>query len=628
MYRAHGLALPAMAVAVPLAAALLRRVSPAAIMLLGLAFLAVADAAGGFADSAATVGLLRVGHGLGAGLLAPATLAAAWRTVPAARVVWAAALAVGLMMAQALALLPIDEATSWRVTLQPYPMVTGVALALGAIYFVLCLRTGDPADARADWSLPWLPTLASSAAIALLAIGTTFSWMSAYVLPAAGLSLVLLLVLASFERVVGHAGRSAALVMIIVGMVVLPTAAQVTNVELRGLGGPGLSGLWLSFAVASAMAVVAAAVGARVAVERTHALVWAGLLLVVGGLVTVRLMVPVADGLPLIALFGLLSVGTALSVVASLRRAGPMSAVSAVSLCFSAVLIGYMLSVGIQFVWLRGVVPGPEMADALVGAVHEWALVAGFLVLAVIVYGAFLARQETVRAGAPAVAGPAAEAPDTPVPPPASVPEDTPPAHRSPSVRQELAMALLVPSQPTTTDKGDKGGADKNSTDRNGADKDGTDKDGTDKDGATDPAAPRQSEEKAGQATPPAGPDTPASPRLLHRHLPHDRPPGDETAPTASDHDRADDSAAGEPNGGISAAEPQAVTGDVIAAGDAGTQGKGEDVTREKTSGSPESPRKPQVEAPGAATGERAAPNGTPVAHGKGRSSDSGDQRG
>ncbi|MFC7649156.1 hypothetical protein ACFQX6_58620 [Streptosporangium lutulentum] len=61
---------------------------------------------------------------------------------------------------------------------------------------------------------------------------------------AASLSILVLLGLASVCAVDGVVGRAPSYTMLAVGVVILPTAAQVTYVELGGLGGPGLSGLW------------------------------------------------------------------------------------------------------------------------------------------------------------------------------------------------------------------------------------------------------------------------------------------------------------------------------------------------------------------------------------------------
>ncbi|WP_405145534.1 hypothetical protein OG589_01820 [Sphaerisporangium sp. NBC_01403] len=402
--RAHGLALPVMLCTVPLAGAALRRFPAAPILVAGLALLAVADVAGGFAGSTFGVGALRVLHGVGAGMLVPATFAASWeRPSPARGVlmpIWAGALAVSLLAAQALALWPLDAVTSWRVTLQPYPLLTGLALALAAVYFVLSRLTGESADARAESARRGHLVLAAgpSVGIAVLAFGTTFNWPSGLIVAAAGLAVVMLLAMACAGRIEGPGGRVLAFVMVAVGLVVLPTSAQVTYVELGGLGGPGLSGLWAPFGLAAVIAFAAALVAGRVSDALVPKLVGGGLVTMVVGLCAVRLFVPAAWGMPLLLPFVLLTAGAAVAVTSALRGVGLRAALFGLSLCFPAVLSGFLLGTGIQVGWLRavsssGTVTSQAMVDGFVGALHIWALVAGFVVVIVLVVGAVLARR-------------------------------------------------------------------------------------------------------------------------------------------------------------------------------------------------------------------------------------------
>src|SRR5690606_26932579 len=83
--RAHGLALPAMMLRVPLAAVLLRRVRAAIVIVGALALLVAADVAGGHADSVMSIALIRVVRGVAGGALLPATLAAVWERSVALR---------------------------------------------------------------------------------------------------------------------------------------------------------------------------------------------------------------------------------------------------------------------------------------------------------------------------------------------------------------------------------------------------------------------------------------------------------------------------------------------------------------------------------------------------------------
>lgn len=395
MVRAHGLALPALILAVPLTAALLHRLPAPPVILAGLALLAAADVAGGYAASVPLVGAVRVVQGAAAGALLAATLTAAWRRV-ALRALWAGSLAPGLLVAQALALWPLDDATSWQVTLQLYPLPTGIGLALAAVHTLLWLigpREDEPRPTAAERGR-LLFAAVPAAAVALVALATAHGWGADLLIVAAVLSLAALLVLAvsGTARAGGAFARGAAFTLIVVGAVVLPTSAQVTNVELRGLGGPGLAGLWVPFAVAAALAIACAAVAARMRDPVLSRLPVVGAFVIVAGLAAVRLLVPSADGLPLIVPFGLFAGGVTLVVTAALRRTELAVALFALSLCFPAVLAGFLLGTGIQMPRLHAATSSQALADAFVDATHLWALAGGFLVVAVIVLDRVLPR--------------------------------------------------------------------------------------------------------------------------------------------------------------------------------------------------------------------------------------------
>ncbi|GAA3131398.1 hypothetical protein [Streptosporangium carneum] len=402
MVRAHGLALPAMVLTVPLAALLLRRVRAVPILVAGLTLLALADAAGGYAESSLLVGVLRVLHGVGAGLLVPASLVAVWERSLVLRAVWGGMLAVSLLAAQALALWPLDEVRSWRVTLQPYPMLTGVALALAAVCLVLWVRGGEGAAEPVPLERGRLPVAAGlAAAIAALALGTTFDWPPGLLVLTAALSILALFCLASACGFEGVFGRASAYTTLAIGVVVLPTAAQVTYVELGGLGGPGLSGLWLAFAIAGITGLVAAVLASRLGDAVMPLCAAGGLVVVVAGLCAVRLLLPAAEGPALILPFVLLTVGTAVALTSALRPSGAGAALFALSLFFPGVLSGFLLGSGIQVTRLKEAGSPQAMVDAFVDALHLWALVGGGLVVVMIVLGAVLAsRLPAVRAGA------------------------------------------------------------------------------------------------------------------------------------------------------------------------------------------------------------------------------------
>ncbi|WP_157246519.1 hypothetical protein [Nonomuraea typhae] len=391
--RAHGLTLPAMMLTVPLAAVALRRMRVAYVLVAGLALLAVADVAGGYAGSTFLVGVLRVLHGVGAGVLIPATLVAVWDRPPVMRALWTGMLSVSLLAAQALALWPLDKADHWQITLQPYPLLTGVALALAAAYLLVWLLQGEsaaPAPRAKERSRLLLATV-PAAGIAVLAISTASQdWRAGLVVLVAVLSVAALLALATIG---GAESRTLAYTFVAVGVVLLPMLAQVTTVELGGLGGPGLNGLWVAFGVAALAAIGAAVAVALFGGNVVSWLTRGGLVLMVLGLATVRLMAPAQQGGLLVVPFTFLAVGAAVALTAALRRAGVGVALFGLALCFPGVLSGYLLGTGVQVMMLRGKRSAQALVDGYVEALHTWALIGGFLIVAVIVLGALLGRR-------------------------------------------------------------------------------------------------------------------------------------------------------------------------------------------------------------------------------------------
>ncbi|MFG1942424.1 hypothetical protein [Nonomuraea sp. NPDC048826] len=421
LVRAHGLALPAMMLAVPLAALALRRVQAAHLLVAGLALVAAADAAGGYAGSTVMVGVLRVAHGVGAGLLVPATLVAVWPRSRRLRGLWAGMLALSLLAAQALALWPLAGATEWRITLQPYPLLSGVALALAAVYFVLWMlrgRPSTPSPQPQEHSRILLAT-APAAGVAVAAVGAASQdWSPGLMMLLAALAMVGLLALASIGT---RESRTLAYAMVAVGVVLLPSVAQVTYAEMGGMGGPGLKGLWIPFCVAGLLAVVAAVL-VRGSGASGQWLTQLGLLAMVAGLCSVRLVVPSADGLVLVVPFTLLAVGAAVALTAALSDVGVGAALFGLALCFPGVLAGYLLGTGMQKALLdQG--SRQEFVDSYVGVLHLWALVAGFLVVAVIVLVSVMARRAPAVKAAAVEPEPGADDGLPPVPPPAQSPE-------------------------------------------------------------------------------------------------------------------------------------------------------------------------------------------------------------
>ncbi|HEX4817834.1 MAG TPA: hypothetical protein VFV66_34260 [Nonomuraea sp.] len=406
LMRTHGLALPALMLTVPLAAVALRRVPAAHLVLAGLVLVALSEVAGGYAVSELVVGAVRVARGVGGGVVLVATLAAVWERAVVVRALWAGVFGVGLVAAQGLALWPLDDVSSWKVTLQPYPLVTGVGLGLAAVHLVVWILAGRPVAPVPDGRdrLRLLLAAVPSAGIAVVAISTaTEGWRALPVMAIAGAAIAGLLALGSIGAV---AGRRVAYAMVAVGVVVLPTAAQVTLVEMGGLGGPGLRGLWVPYVSAGVLAVGVAVVVRRFAEGGGRWLAPLGLLAMVMGLCAVRLMVPSADGLVLAAPFALLAVGAAVAVTATLQEAGAGAAMFGLSLGVAGVLAGFLLGTGVQMAMLDGVRSAQELVDRFVGALHWWALIGGFVTVGVIVLAAVVARPRGAEAGAVPVGPP------------------------------------------------------------------------------------------------------------------------------------------------------------------------------------------------------------------------------
>ncbi|MEO3872923.1 hypothetical protein ABGB18_29255 [Nonomuraea sp. B12E4] len=393
LMRTHGLALPALLLTVPFAAVALRRFRTAHLVLAGLVLVAASDAAGGYAGSEFLVGVVRVVRGVGAGIVLPATLAAVWDRVPALRALWVGMFSLSLLVAQALALWPLDGVSDWKITLQPYPMATGVALALAAAYLVAWMvlgRAAEPVPGVGERGRLLLAAVPAGG-IAVVAISTaTEGWRSVPVIVLAALAVVGLLALGSFGA---PESRMLACSMVAVGVVLLPSAAQVTLVEMGGLGGPGLRGLWIPYGVAGVLGVGASVLVRRYARAAGRWLAPLGLSSMVAGLCAVRLLVPSADGLVLVVPFALMVVGAAVALTSALQEVGIGAAVFGLSLCVAGVLAGFLLGTGVQMAMFDGVRSAQELVDGFVGALHWWALIGGFVVVGIIVLASVLGRR-------------------------------------------------------------------------------------------------------------------------------------------------------------------------------------------------------------------------------------------
>jgi hypothetical protein len=389
LLRASGLALPAMAVAGSLAALMVRWLRAGPVLLAGLLVLAAADALGGLVRTAVLIGADRSLHGAGGGIAMAAMVAVVterrprpnpksqapnegWR-VPSAW--WAAFTVAGLAAAPELMRHRVGSG-DWVVALQPFPWLTGVALALGALYALLAEGTATatarnlfPAAERAQLALLTAPV----AGICAMALAVTFPGGRAVTAVAVADALALAGVAASTARTASAARF--AVVCAVTGFTVSPAAGAVTAlthstvhsgvaVLVAALGGAGLA-----MATRQPRARAVTATGLAVAAAGLACLELAGLAAASGHLVAV-LCVPVAGGL-------------AAALTAALRTSGATGALAGVVILLAGLVAGYLAAGAVQLHAIAGAVTPPAARAALAAAAGHWALIAAVVTGAV-----------------------------------------------------------------------------------------------------------------------------------------------------------------------------------------------------------------------------------------------------
>ncbi|WUI01764.1 hypothetical protein OHR68_08100 [Spirillospora sp. NBC_00431] len=386
LLRATGLALPALAVAVPLAAVAARRFSAWPVLATGLAVLLTGLGAVKFAGTVPLVGTIRAVQGAGAGIMLSACLVLVWerrsRTLTAA---WAGVLTGTLILAMPLALIAVPAPADgvavpdWRVALVPYPW-PAVAAAVAALVHLLLRGRGPWAlpvsrhTERGQLLLPAVP----AAAFAFLTVVAASGWSPGARLVVAGLALPALLglALAAGRDTVAGSTSGCAIVMIAAGLLGHPVAGPLAGLAAadahdRGAA-PDVPLLPFALAAAAAMAGALASVraAARPAVHTGYALMIAALPL---GLLT-----QLADRWTTLVPLTLLGAGIGLALAASLRDASVGAALFGLSLCFPAVLAGQLLVLSLQASRLERLRPRTETGQfhALRDGYHAWLLVA------------------------------------------------------------------------------------------------------------------------------------------------------------------------------------------------------------------------------------------------------------
>ena len=247
LVRAAGLALPAMLFAAPTAALAARRARAWPVLLVGLTMLGLADVGANlpapWAHMVRAVAVDRAAHGLGAGTALAGCLALVWERPGLARrmlaCLWSAAAVATLMVSVPLIGSRV-AAGGWRAALQPYPWLTGAALAATAAHVALTGSTrgamgGGRAGAtpsghrravtaaeRAQFALLAVPAAGTSA----LAVGSTYGWPPSAQLAAGSIAAVLLTLLAvtlTRDPAVG-CSPNLAVAALAVGLVIGPSA--------------------------------------------------------------------------------------------------------------------------------------------------------------------------------------------------------------------------------------------------------------------------------------------------------------------------------------------------------------------------------------------------------------------
>ncbi|MFI0485737.1 hypothetical protein [Actinomadura sp. 9N215] len=386
LLRATGLSLPALVVAVPLAAVAARRFSAWPVLVTGLAVLLTGLGAVKFAHSVPLVGTVRAMQGAGAGIMLPACLVLVWeRRSRALTAVWAGALAGTLILAMPLALkavpVPADGVAvpDWRVALVPYPWAA-VAAAVAALVHLL-LR------GRAPWELPasrhtergqLLLPVVPAAAFAFLTVVAASEWSPGARLVVAGFALTALLglALAAGRDAVAGSPFGCAIVMIAAGLLSHPVAGPLAGLaaadarERTGAADVPLLPFAVAAAAAMAGALASVRAGARHAVRTGYVLMIAALPL---GFLT-----HLDDRRTVLVPLVLLGAGLGLALAASLRDAGVGAALFGLSLCFPAVLAGQLLVLSLQAARLERLRPltEAEQIHALRHGYHVWLVVA------------------------------------------------------------------------------------------------------------------------------------------------------------------------------------------------------------------------------------------------------------
>ncbi len=407
--RACGMALPALLLATPPAAALARLVPAWTVLFGGLSLLLGAEAASAYATSVPLVAVVRVAEGAGAGAILPAVLVLAWerRQRALASGVWAAALTASLMLATPLALwvtpIPDPDGAVWRPILHPFWELGALALIGTGLLGLLRLRGEHrvPAPFRPAERIQLLLPVVPAAGFAFLAVVTSYDWSpgAQLILAACGIAGLLGMAAVGSRHAATGSPFGLAVVMLAAGLLVMPVTGPLAGL----LGGRGAS--LTPFVAGAVCAVVAALASAalgrasgRGAVLSGHGLAIVAILLFLTVFVTMGAR---ADQWALLGALCVLGAGVGLMVAAALRHTEIGSALFGLSLCFPAVLGGHLVVGPLQVAKVGAVTRAgggaTEALIALTAAYRLWLVAAGLLAVILAAATAWISRARTPR---------------------------------------------------------------------------------------------------------------------------------------------------------------------------------------------------------------------------------------
>ena len=374
LLRAAGLALPVMAVAAPFGALATRRFRAGPVLLAGLLVLGAADVLGGSAQTVLLIGLDRSLHGLGAGtcLAAAAAIAAERSRAPRAMAGWWAAVMVSGLAAAPELMRHRVSAGGWPAALQPYPWLTGAALALAALYAFLAedsataaVRNAFPAADRAHLALLAAPI------VGLGTITVAVTYRGEHAVAAAALAEAI--ALAALAGMAARASTAARLAVVgaVTGFTLVPAAGTVA-----ALARPSPVAGFAAVAAALAGAAIAALAGPAGRVP-VRALTTAGLLAAAAGFGLVSLAGSAVVQPLVLALLSLPVVGgLAAALSGALRATSAGGAACGLVLLVTGVLAGYLAAGAVQLQALGQARTVNAVHAGLITTSVRWAVVA------------------------------------------------------------------------------------------------------------------------------------------------------------------------------------------------------------------------------------------------------------